>query len=68
MTVSIDPKLQAFLDQLATQPEVAVDYLNAPKTTLEDWQNAEALLPVTREEFQLIEQFLADHRTQNPPS
>lgn len=62
MTTSHDPKLKAFLDKLCAMPESAVDYANAPKTTAEDWKDAEVLLPVSRDEFKAIEEFLSVRR------
>jgi hypothetical protein len=66
MTASHDPKLKAFLDEISVLPEAAVDYANAPKTTAEDWKDAEVLFPVSRDEFKAIEQFLAARRARTP--
>ena len=65
MTMQDDDKLKAFLDDLYTMPESSVDYRNAPKTTAADWENAEVLLPVTREEFNAIQDFIATRRARN---
>jgi hypothetical protein len=66
MTASHDPKLEAFLDELCAKPEAAIDYVNAPKTTAEDWKDAEVLLPVSRDEFKAIERFLEALRARTP--
>ena len=64
MTPSSD-ELNKFLDELCALPESAIDYTNAPKTTAEDWKDAEVLLPVSHDEFKAIEKFLATLRMKN---
>jgi hypothetical protein len=62
MIMQDDDKLRAFLDELYAMPESAVDYQSAPKTTASDWDDAEVLLPVTRGEFNAIQEFIAERR------
>ena len=64
MAISDDNQLKAFLDDLCAMPDSAVDYQNAPRTTAEDWADAEVLLPVTRDEFDAIQDFIAARRAE----
>ena len=52
-------------------PEEAIDYSEIPPTTAADWEDAEVLLPVTREEFNAIKQFIRARRqrgSEAPPA
>jgi hypothetical protein len=55
-------KPREYFAKLLDIPEDAIDYAEIPPTTTADWQNAELLLPVTREEFNAIKQFIRARR------
>ena len=51
-----------YFSKLLDVIEDDIDYSDIPATSLADWANAEVLLPVTREEFQAIKQFMSARR------
>lgn len=52
---------QYFL-KLVDTPEGNIDYSESPLTTKADWENAEVLFPVTRQELEAVKQFIQERR------
>lgn len=55
-------KPKEYFARLLETPEEAIDYCEIPATAAADWEDAEVLLPVTVEEFQIIKQFIHRRR------
>ena len=51
-------KPKEYFARLLDTVEAEIDYSDIPPTTAADWKDAEILLPVTAEEFQMIKQFI----------
>jgi hypothetical protein len=59
-------KPKSYFAKLLDMPENEIDYSEIPPTTRADWEDAEALLPVTAREFQAIKEFIRDRRQREP--
>jgi len=55
-------KPKEYFAKLLEVSEERIDYSEIPLTTVADWAEAEVLLPVTREEFEAIRQFIRARR------
>jgi hypothetical protein len=62
-TRSLKPK--EYFQRLLDVPEDQIDYTDSPPTTAADWEDAEVLFPVTREEFRAIKKFILARRQQD---
>jgi hypothetical protein len=51
-----------YFAKLLAIPGDKIDYSDIPATTTADWEGAEALFPVTAEEFRAIKEFIRDRR------
>jgi hypothetical protein len=67
VTSRADKPREYFAKFLQTADE-AIDYRDIPATVIDDWQDAEVLLPVTAEEFHAIQQFIKIRRLESLPS
>jgi hypothetical protein len=64
MSIRAD-KPKEYFAKLLGIPEEKIDYSEIPPTTRADWEEAEVLFPVTREEFRAIKQFICRRRAQD---
>jgi hypothetical protein len=55
-------KPKDYFSKLLDIPENEIDYREISPTTKADWADAEVLLPMTREEFRAIEEFIRERR------
>jgi hypothetical protein len=63
MTARTDKPREYFV-KLLDISEDEIDYSEIPRTASTDWEEAEALFPVTEEEFQAIKRFIRERRGQ----